>query len=158
MSPPWLGQPLRNIYVSNGHAYVPFVVFSIQVMSYHSMCHKRNTTGVSSGAGTACPSGAHEITTILLGYCVFCHSRYLVSDCLFDIFKFVSTFLNILRKKYCCPRTIGKNLKYIRKLVYQDYKNWINVCSSVFAWSICKSPNQKSHSRNFLKKMLIVTS
>ena len=102
----------------------------------------RNTTNGTSGAGTACPLRAQEYITILLGYCVFCHSRYLVSDCLFDIFKFFSTFWNIFRKKYCCPRTIGKNLKYIRKLVYQDFKNCINVCPSVFAWSICKSPNQ----------------
>jgi hypothetical protein len=65
-----------------------------------------------------------------------------VSDCLFDIFNFFSTFWNILRTKYCCPRTIVKNVNYIRKLVYQDYKNCINVCPSVCAWSICKSPNK----------------
>ena len=97
-------------------------------MSYYSICNKSNTTDASSGAGTAFPSGAPKLTTIYLGYCVFCHSWYLFDDWYLQIF--FSTFWNILRKKY------------IRKLVYQDYKNCINVCTSVCAWSIWKSPNR----------------
>jgi hypothetical protein len=69
-----------------------------------------NTTDATCGAGTACPLRTPKYITILLGYCVFCHSHYLVSDCLFDIFNFFSTFWNILRTNYCCPRTIGKNV------------------------------------------------
>ena len=99
MSPPWFSLSLRNICASNDHGYVPFVVIIIHVLSsfmtYHRVYNKSNTTNATSGAGTACPLRAPEYITILLGYCVFCHSRYLVSDCLFGIFKFFSTFGNI---------------------------------------------------------------
>ena len=34
ISPPWFDQPLRNICITNYHAYVPFVVITIQSFSH----------------------------------------------------------------------------------------------------------------------------
>ena len=50
-----------------GMGYVPFVTFPtlsvlFSFMTYHRVCRKSNTTGITSGAGTTNPSGAHECT------------------------------------------------------------------------------------------------
>jgi len=39
-------------------------------MTYHRVCNYINTTGATSGAGTAYPSGAHEFTPGFSGVCV----------------------------------------------------------------------------------------
>ena len=57
-----LDQPLRGIYVTNDHDYVPFVVITIQSFPYHRVCIKSNMTGATWEAGTVYPSGAHEST------------------------------------------------------------------------------------------------
>jgi hypothetical protein len=36
-------------------------------MTYHRVCNKINTTGATSGAGTAYPSGAPEFTPCFRG-------------------------------------------------------------------------------------------
>ena len=52
----WLGLPLRNICVINHHWYVPLLnTFRSAFMSFHWLCNKRNTTGVTFGAGTTHP-------------------------------------------------------------------------------------------------------
>jgi hypothetical protein len=86
-------------------------------------------------------------------YCVFCHSSYLVSDCLFDIFKRFNTFSNILRKKYCCLKTIQKTHKHINTLVYQDYKKMYKCMSFRLRMIYLKISQSKSHCRNILKKI-----
>jgi hypothetical protein len=70
--PLWFGWPLWNICVTNDHGYVPFVVntsrsFLSSFMTYHRVCNKINTTGPTSGAGTAYHSGAHEFTQVFSG-------------------------------------------------------------------------------------------
>jgi len=82
--------------------------------TYYRVCNQINTTGATSGAGNAHPSGAPEFTpgfqwgscySIFSFICMFCRSlfvllyffllvivlsallRYTVSDCPFDIFK-----------------------------------------------------------------------
>ena len=37
-------------------------------MTYHRVCNQINTTGATSGAGTAYPSGASEFTPFLVGF------------------------------------------------------------------------------------------
>ena len=143
MSPPWLGQPLRNICVSNGHGYVPFVVITINVMSsfmvYHMICKKSNTTWSRNCLPFVTTWPHHDILRIL---CFLSFSILSFWLPLWYFQYFFNTFWNILRKKYRCSKTIGKTPKDIRKLVYQDYKNCIHVFPSVCAWSIWKSPNQ----------------
>ena len=61
----WL--TLRNIYVTNDHEYVPLVVNTSRssphsLLQYYRVCKQINTTGATSGAGTAYCSGAHEFT------------------------------------------------------------------------------------------------
>jgi hypothetical protein len=69
-------------------------------MTYHRVCNQINTTGATSGAGTAYPSGAPEFTPIFSGVrvtrslilCVWFEDRCL-SFCTFS----VATVLSVLR-------------------------------------------------------------
>ena len=88
-------------------------------MTYHRACNQINTTGVTSGAGPAYPSGAPEFTRVFSGirvtrslvlcvcfvdrclsFCTFFAImlsvllRYTEPDCPFDIFKLLSLFKN----------------------------------------------------------------
>jgi hypothetical protein len=40
----------------------------ISFMTYHQVCNKSNTTGDTCGAGTANPSGAPELTPVLVAF------------------------------------------------------------------------------------------
>ena len=46
-----------------------FMVLS-SFMTYHQVCNQSNTTGSTSGTGTAYPSGAPQFTPIFSGVCV----------------------------------------------------------------------------------------
>ena len=59
-SPTWLGWPLWNFCVTNDHGYVPRPVLS-WFSTYHRACNSIDTTGATSGAGIAYPSGAPEL-------------------------------------------------------------------------------------------------
>ena len=64
-SSPWLGRPLWNICVTNDHGYVPLVVNTSRSFPHswhHLVCNYIDTTGVTSGAGTAYHSRAFEFT------------------------------------------------------------------------------------------------
>ena len=37
-------------------------------MTYHLVCNNNNTTGVTSGAGTANPFGASEVNSVLVEF------------------------------------------------------------------------------------------
>jgi hypothetical protein len=51
--------PLRDICVTNDHNPV-----LSSCLTYHQLCNKSYTMGVTGGAGTAYPSGAHEFTLV----------------------------------------------------------------------------------------------
>jgi hypothetical protein len=63
-SPPWLGWPLWNICVANDHGYIPLTCKHFPVISSFLTCRRLfnyiNTTGATSGVGTAYPFGAPE--------------------------------------------------------------------------------------------------
>ena len=54
--------PMCLMAINNMFKHFP-VPFSF--MTYHRICNWSNPTGATSGAGTAYPSGAHELTPSL---------------------------------------------------------------------------------------------
>ena len=81
----------NNICVTNNHGYVPLFVSAsrsfFSFVTYHRVCNKINTTRVTSGAGTAYPSGEPEFTTgfqwgscysIFSLICMFCWSLFVL--------------------------------------------------------------------------------
>jgi hypothetical protein len=98
------GWPLWNICVTNDHGYVPFVSTSwfFPHLWLITECVTRftiYTSGASSGAGTAYPSGALEFTQVYsgvrvarsLGWCVCFVDRFL-SFCRFCLGHFYFLF------------------------------------------------------------------
>ena len=62
---------LRNVCVTNDHGYVQFVV--ITIWFFHiQVCTNSNMIGATSGAGTANPSGAHELIPCFAQSLVLC--------------------------------------------------------------------------------------
>jgi hypothetical protein len=78
-------------------------------LCYHRLCNKSNTTGVTSGAGTAYPSGAPEFTPVFSGIRV---ARSLVLCVVFGITLFA--ILSFLIFGHCdvCPSIYGYRLPF----------------------------------------------
>jgi hypothetical protein len=68
---PWLGWPLWNNCVTNDNGYVPLVLSTSRSFPHSwlitGFVTTHNTTGATSGAGTAYPSGASEFTPCFSG-------------------------------------------------------------------------------------------
>jgi hypothetical protein len=107
-SPPWHGWSLWNIGVTNDQGYLPLVVSTSRSFLVHELspgCNYNNATGVSSGAGTAYPSGAPEFIPVLSGFvlldlrslvlCV-CFVDTCLSICLFSVGHFVVVLLRYI--------------------------------------------------------------
>jgi hypothetical protein len=137
MSPPWIGQPLRNICVSNDHGYVPFAVITIQVMSSfmsdHRVCSKSTQHDGCHLWSRDCLSFAN--TDGAITYHVVFHGCLSYCRCFMDHCSFLSFGHCVVRPSDDLYYAIG-----IFKLF--QFVHCINVCPSIFAWSICKSPNQ----------------
>jgi len=75
--------PLRDICVTNNHNPV-----LSSCLTYHQLCNKSYTMGVTHGAGTAYPSGAHEFTLVFsvvrFRSLVFCRLICCLSYCSFS--------------------------------------------------------------------------
>jgi hypothetical protein len=78
-SPLWLDfKPLRNFCVTNDHGYISLVVSTVWFFP-RVWFNNSNTKGVTSGAGTACPSRSPEFTPVFNGVAlllVFCVVLY----------------------------------------------------------------------------------
>ena len=96
----------RNIMTRRFHIvsdYIPQInEYSPSFMTYHRVCNQINTTGVTSGAGTAYPFGASEFTPDFSGFRV---TRFLVlcvcfvdRFCSFVLFP-LAIVLSVLRFK-----------------------------------------------------------
>ena len=55
------GQATGKLYLLRLRVECTFFVIS-SLINYHLVCNKINTTGITSGTGTAYPSGAPEFT------------------------------------------------------------------------------------------------
>jgi hypothetical protein len=68
---PWLGWPLWNNCVTNDNGYVPLVLSTSRSFPHSwlitGFVTTHNTTGATSGAGTAYSSGASEFTPCFSG-------------------------------------------------------------------------------------------
>ena len=85
MSPPWLGYQLGIICVTNEHGYILLFCNShVLIHDLPSAFSKSNTTGATSGAGTAHLSGAPEFTP-----------GFLWCSC-YSIFSFLCRVLQII--------------------------------------------------------------
>jgi hypothetical protein len=92
-----LKSSLRKIY-GRHHDFVNrygiYVSQMTSFMVYHRVCSMNSTTGATSGAGTAYPSGTLEFTPVFSGVSV---ARSLVSCIVFCLLLFVSLVVNTSR-------------------------------------------------------------
>ena len=78
--------------------------FSLRLMTYHWICNQINTTGATSGTGTAYPSGAPEFTpgfsrvrvTRSIVMCMFCRSLFVLLQFFFWSLFFLFFDIRIL--------------------------------------------------------------
>ena len=75
-------EPLDKIYTFGGYLF--------SLMTYHWVCNQINTTGATSGAGTANPSEAPESTPVFSGVCVT--GSLVLCVCFVDRCLFFCTF------------------------------------------------------------------
>jgi hypothetical protein len=96
------------------------------------ICNKSNTTGATCGAGTACPSGAHEFTPVfreirvawsLVSCVMFCRS-------LFVPFLFVISVLRFTASAY----PFGILVKYAIYLQYWELFSVSTQCIGQLNW------------------------
>ena len=83
-------------------------------VTYHRICNKSNTTGVTCGAGNAYPSGAPEFTTVFSGvrfarYLDFCEMFYRSLFVLLFVFLWPLYCLSFLDLRYLITPWIFSN-------------------------------------------------
>ena len=76
-SPSWLGWPVRNIHFTDDNGYLPTVMntnpflyrfWLTSIVTLYRLWLLSNTTGGTSEAGVAYPSGAPELTLVFVGF------------------------------------------------------------------------------------------
>ena len=142
-------------------------------MTYHSGCSYINTTGDTSGTGTACPSGAHEFTPVFsrvrvtrslilyvcfvdrcLSFCIFSSGHCVVYSYSIYGFWLPLWYLQTLICQYrnICDMTIGEishftpNLQIsFRYYINQMIEKYINYEKNRFRIIIIYSKDTRFH-------------
>jgi len=89
-------------------------------MTYHQVCNKSNTTGDTSGAGTAYLSGEPEFTPGFVGICVVQSSNILLVTIPLSFFPLATVLSIILRLRVLITSLVSSFC--IRNIfVFKDY-------------------------------------